>query len=221
MSANVTSITLPASTAVADGERLYIDIAQPATGGPYTLPTGTAGSPLTAGTGTTLVNSVPGGCPTIGTTVSSTAPSELFIALAYRAALTEYEILGCQTASPAATSVVEATLSASPSTYGASAVNTVIAGTVPVHAGHFTNLQIVTSLGGTCTTAPQFDVFDGTTNTGTALAATATTQTKGTATNQAETLTFAAGDNIGIYISTAGATCTSDQFTVTAQYAEP
>jgi hypothetical protein len=105
--------------------------------------------------------------------------------------------------------------------FGVNAINTVIAGTKAVQAGHFTNLNIIAALGGTCSTLPQFNVFDGTTNTGTALAATATTQTKGQATAQAQTLTFAAGDQIGIYISTAGGTCTLDQFTVTAQYSTP
>ena len=57
--------------------------------------------------------------------------------------------------------------------------------------------------------------------TGTAVTATSTTQTKGNATVQAQTLTFAAGDQIGIYISTAGATCTTDSFVVTAQYSTP
>jgi hypothetical protein len=51
--------------------------------------------------------------------------------------------------------------------------------------------------------------------------ATGSTQTKGTGTSTAQTLTFAAGDIIGIYISTAGATCTADLFTVTAQYSVP
>jgi hypothetical protein len=105
--------------------------------------------------------------------------------------------------------------------FGVSVINTVIAGTKAAQAGHFTNLNIITTLGGTCSTLPQFNVFDGTTNVGTALAATATTQTKGQATTQAQSLTFAAGDQIGIYISTAGGTCTTDQFTVTAQYSTP
>jgi hypothetical protein len=116
---------------------------------------------------------------------------------------------------------VDGTISAGPALFGSSAVNTVVAQTVAAYAGHFTNLVITSSLGGTCTTAPTFNVFDGTTNTGSAKLATATTQTKGTATSQTQTQTFAAGDLIGIYISTAGATCTTDTWAVSAEYSIP
>ena len=115
----------------------------------------------------------------------------------------------------------EGTISAGPGLFGASNINTVIAGTKAIYAGHFQNLQVITSLGGTCTTPPHFNVFDGTTNTGTNVTATATTLTKGNATVQAQTLTFGAGDQIGIYISTAGSTCTTDSFVVSAQYSTP
>ena len=121
----------------------------------------------------------------------------------------------------AAARSVQASLSTGPFTFGGSAVNTVIAQTIAAQAGHFTNLVITSSLGGSCTTAPTFNVFDGTSSTGTAKLATSTTQTKGTATSQTQTLTFAAGDLIGIYISSAGATCTTDTWTVSAQYSTP
>jgi fibronectin-binding autotransporter adhesin len=113
------------------------------------------------------------------------------------------------------------TLTSGVGTWGSSAINTVLASTVANVAGHFTNLQVVTALGGTCTTAPIFNVFDGTSNTGSTVTASASTQTKGTGTSTAQTQTFAAGDIIGIYISTAGATCTTDQFIVSAQYSIP
>jgi lysophospholipase L1-like esterase len=115
----------------------------------------------------------------------------------------------------------EGTISTGPALFGSSAINTVVAQTIAAYAGHFTNLVITSSLGGACTTSPTFNVFDGTTNTGTAKLATSTTQTKGTTTNQTQTLTFAAGDLIGIYISTAGATCTTDTWVVSAEYSEP
>ena len=115
----------------------------------------------------------------------------------------------------------QGTISTGPALFGSSAVNTVVAQTIAAYAGHFTNLVMTASLGGTCTTAPTFNVFDGTSNVGTAKIATSTTQTKGTSTNQTQTLTFAAGDLIGIYISTAGATCTTDTWVVSAQYSEP
>jgi hypothetical protein len=113
------------------------------------------------------------------------------------------------------------TLNAGPGLLGTNAVNTVISSTVANAAGHFTNLQVVTSLGGTCSTVPVFNVFDGTSNTGSTVSASASTQTKGNGTSTAQTLTFAVGDVIGIYISTAGATCTTDQFIVSAQYSIP
>ena len=113
------------------------------------------------------------------------------------------------------------TMSAGPGLLGTSALNTVIASTVANAAGHFTNLQVVTSLGGTCSTPPQFNVFDGTSNTGSTVTAGSSTQTKGTGTSTAQTQTFASGDVIGIYISTAGGTCTTDSFIVSAQYSIP
>jgi hypothetical protein len=125
---------------------------------------------------------------------------------------------GTMTETIAATS---GTLSSGVGLLGTLALNAVLASTVANVAGHFTNLQVVTSLGGTCTTPVQFNVFDGTSNTGSTVTASATTQTKGTGTSTAQTQTFAAGDVIGIYISTAGATCVADQFTVTAQYSIP
>jgi hypothetical protein len=121
---------------------------------------------------------------------------------------------GFQTAS-------QGTISTGPAIFGSSAVNTVVATTIAAQAGHFTNLAITSSLGGTCTTAPTFNVFDGTTNVGTAKIATSTTQTKGTTTNQTQTLTFAAGDVIGVYISVAGSVCTTDTWVVSAQYSTP
>ena len=116
---------------------------------------------------------------------------------------------------------VEGTISTGPALLGSSAINTVVAQTIAVAAGHFTNLVITSSLGGACTTPPTFNVFDGTTNIGTAKLATSTTQTKGTATSQTQSLTFAAGDLIGIYISVAGATCTTDTWVVSAEYSTP
>ena len=220
MSVNVTSLTLPASSAVADGEFITVTISQPSSGGPYTLPVGTAGSPLTPGTGTRLVNTVPGGCPSISTSISSTNPSQLIISLAYQASLTEYQVLSCSTTNPTQNSVVEATLNQS-GVFGAALVNTVIEGTSPHNSGHFVNLQIISSTGGTCTTPPIFNVFDGASNIGTPVTAPTGVQTKGNATNGAQTLAFSAGDNIGVYISSAGAGCTTDQFSVAAQYAEP
>jgi len=91
----------------------------------------------------------------------------------------------------------------------------------PTHAGHFSNLSI-NYAGGGCTTAPYFNVFDTASHVGTPIQAVggSSQQAYGTATNQPQTLTFAAGDNIGIIISTQGATCPGS-FTVTAHVVEP
>lgn len=83
--------------------------------------------------------------------------------------------------------------------------------------GHFvtltsTNLSLN---GGSCSTAPTFNVFDGSTN-GTAKIASASAQAQGTATTQAETLPFLAGDTIGLFVSTQGATCLAPTFAVSA-----
>lgn len=113
---------------------------------------------------------------------------------------------------------VQGTISTGPGLFGALSVDTVLATTVVAYAGHFTSITATTSLGGTCTTVPEFNVFVGTSDTGNAVSASATTQTKGTSTTQAETLPFSNGDQIGIYISTAGATCVANSFVVSAQY---
>lgn len=95
LATNVTSMTLPAASAVADGEIIHWFVQQSASGGPYTLPSGTIG-PLTAGLGTIVAAATGVTCPTIGTTQSASVPSELHIDLVYRAALTEWVVEACQ-----------------------------------------------------------------------------------------------------------------------------
>lgn len=219
LAANSTSITLPSSANVSDGQVFRFVLSQTASGGPFTLPTGTASSPLTAGSGTTLINTIPGGCPSLGTTVSGTAPSQLFIDVRYQGTFTEYQVFGCTTGSPTQTAVVEWTIDGS--ALGNVPVNTVLASDTVKNPGKFYNLEIVNQNGGTCTTAPTFNIFDGTTNIGTGIAGSTTQQTKGVATDQAETLPFNAGDRIGIYLSSAGATCTGTNFLATAHVGEP
>jgi hypothetical protein len=221
LTANVTSLPLPASTVVANGERINLMIMQAATGGPYTVAGGTvgSGSPLTAGAGTTIINVVPGGCPAIGTVVSSSAPSELLIQVQYVAALSQYQILSCQATNP--TGLVEFALTTQGSGAGYPPVNTVLASTVAMNSGHIVNLQVVNNTGGSCGTPPTYTVFDGTTNIGTGVAGSTTLQVRGVANNQVEGLAFNAGDNIGIYIAGAPASCINTAFTVSAQIAEP
>lgn len=102
---------------------------------------------------------------------------------------------------------------------GTTGANVVLGGTTPNQAGHFTNLQIISG-GGSCTTPPFFNVFDGTSGLGTPKQGIATYQSPGNASNQTQNLTFASGDNIGIFISTQGVTCTNF-FSINAQYSTP
>ena len=96
LAANVTSMTLPGSTAVADGEIIYWSVKQSASGGPWTLAAGTVG-PLTAGSGTTIAAADGVSCPKLGTTQSGSAPSELDIMLIYHAAISQWEMRSCNT----------------------------------------------------------------------------------------------------------------------------
>ncbi len=91
--------------------------------------------------------------------------------------------------------------------------------TVAANAGHFADLLIITDLnGGTCTTAPSYNVRDDTDGaTGTALAG-------GTAAGQmtqAESVVFSAGDRICLVRTANGTACTAPFFSVTAQVEEP
>lgn len=86
-------------------------------------------------------------------------------------------------------------------------------------AGHFTNLEIVNDLnGGSCTTAPTYNVRDNTASTtGTALAGSTTAG----AVAQAQTLVFAAGDVICLVRTVNGGTCTAPIFSVIGQVSYP
>lgn len=93
-----------------------------------------------------------------------------------------------------------------------------------LNAGHFTQLSCnnVTLAGGSCTTAPTVNIADNTSaGSATLLCSTTVQNTKGTTTTGAQTLTFAAGDVISVYVSTQGATCTAPIFSVNATISEP
>ena len=95
-----------------------------------------------------------------------------------------------------------------------------IAGGTAATPCHFTSLNCQNVSGGSCTTAPTVNIFDtsgATTTLGTAKACSTSQEgTIGTFTSQAQTLPMIAGDSYGIYISTQGGTCTTTDFTVTA-----
>jgi hypothetical protein len=99
-----------------------------------------------------------------------------------------------------------------------------LAAITPKNAGTITNITIVnqTLAAGSCTTAPTFNVFVGSSsNEGTAIIASASKQAAlGTVTSQAQTLSFGAGQVIGLYVSTQGATCLAPVFNVTVSYTE-
>lgn len=94
LSANVTTLALPAAASVTDHQILHYDIRQSASGGPFTLPAGTVG-PLTAGSGTIVTDGTGGGNCTIGSTQSATVPSEQHIQVVYYGPLTEWIVLAC------------------------------------------------------------------------------------------------------------------------------
>lgn len=86
-----TTITLPASTAMADGEVIYIKAIQPVSSS-YTVA-------LSAGSGTAIVYQVPGGaCPAVPTTGSGSQAEEIW-AIHYNANFStpQADVLGCET----------------------------------------------------------------------------------------------------------------------------
>lgn len=90
--------------------------------------------------------------------------------------------------------------------------------TTMVNAGSFTTLSCVTDFITACTTAPAFNVRNNT------AATTGTAKSCGTAAGQvtqAETLAFAAGDQICIVRTTNGGTCTLPSFAVAAHWKSP
>lgn len=115
----------------------------------------------------------------------------------------------------------EATLPGGVNFYGSYTVNTYLGGTKMTNAGAFTNLQVANiSPSTTCTTPPIFNVCDTTTSTcgSSPVQASTTGAVGGTLVEHDPVLTYAAGDDVQIKVSTAGATCTAPQIVVDAQY---
>lgn len=100
----------------------------------------------------------------------------------------------------------------------------VVFATKTLNAGHVMSLTCnnQTLNAGSCTTAPTVNFYDGASNIGTPLLCSNAAQgTRGTTTNSAQTQTFAAGDIIGLYISTQGGTCLAPTFSVDATLSYP
>jgi hypothetical protein len=96
----------------------------------------------------------------------------------------------------------------------------VIAQAVALNNGHFTNLSVTNLNGGSCATAPTFQVFDTASHTGVSQIGSTTQQAFGTSSNVGETLAITAGDTYGVYISNTGS-CTAPSFSVVATVEEP
>ena len=99
----------------------------------------------------------------------------------------------------------------------------VVAQAIAVNSMHFKSLIVTNADGGTCTTAPTFNIFDTGSNTGTAVTGSNTQQAFGTAsgTSGNESLAVAAGDLYGVYMSNQGSSCTGGVFSVYAVLTHP
>jgi hypothetical protein len=93
LSANCATVTLPASTAIADGEIINITVVQPSGSHSYTFPT-----TLTAGAGTQVEFEATGGCASMPAMPTGT-DNELLLGIHYNAntATPTYDIVNCAT----------------------------------------------------------------------------------------------------------------------------
>jgi hypothetical protein len=90
---------------------------------------------------------------------------------------------------------------------------------VALNAAQFTKLTVTNTVGQTCTTAPTFNVFSGT-STGTSLVGSTTQQAFGTASTASESLAVPAGVVYGVYMSNQGSSCTGAVYSVVATVEE-
>lgn len=234
-----TTISTPADSATAQNEIAVALFTQPSGSHNYTLTFGSDGA------GTT--HAFTSGCPALPTMPTGTSNS-LRIDFHYNKQTTVWAIVACvvnpSSAGPAVTVSTLAPVSgdgssgnpitaslpfslpAGTNVFGASGTFVTgqqIAGGVAAIPCHFTNLTCINTFhAATCTTAPTVNVFDGASNTGTAKQCDNTRDsTRGTFVTQAQTQTVAATDKYGIYISTQGGSCDTDQFFVSADLVCP
>lgn len=145
------------------------------------------------------------------------------------------------TLSPTPTATATATLSPTPTptpqaefqvgagnnNYGNSSsytTNEVVAYDNPINAGHIHDLTCRNVTGGSCTTASTFNVYvyhGGVQTNGTALTCSTSQEAIGTNSHQAESLSFVAGDEVGVFISQIGGTCNAPIFDVDMTITEP
>ena len=115
----------------------------------------------------------------------------------------------------------EFTLSAGTSNYGQYASGTLIASAKMTRAGHFENLEIA-NVSGSCAAGSVVNVHDLTAATsGTGVAGPTTGSAGGVFADQAQTLTWAAGDRIAIMVDTVGTAPCTGNFIVNATGATP
>src|SRR5271166_1078815 len=106
--------------------------------------------------------------------------------------------------------------------FGGSPLNQAVSVGIAGNNCHFINLTCTCTFAASCTTKPAINVFDGS-NVGTPVTCVNTTQSGHTTVgaSSTETLAIAAGDVYGIYISTAGASCTTSFFILSAEVVCP
>lgn len=117
-------------------------------------------------------------------------------------------------------SAVEFNLSSGATTVGALGAGPIVA-TIADNAGHFQTLVCTLNANASCTTKPIVNVYDTASHVGTTLTCPASASAQGSATLVTQSLAFTAGDEIGIIVSTPGATCATPIYTVSAQIREP
>jgi hypothetical protein len=206
-----TNVTLPASaTGCNDGQ--VIDAYFTQGSGSYTVA-------FTAGLGTSIAITVPGGSsPVMPAGSSNTALYQFKYDLAHT---TWNEFYAGQ--NPTLAAIYRATSVQGTLTWSGflgETTTSAIAPAVMPNAGHFTRLACVCTFTGTCTTIPEFNIKDVTASTiGTATSGLSTTV--GTVVSESETLAFSAGDEVAINTSSAGATCTAPQWFCSATYTQP
>jgi hypothetical protein len=113
-------------------------------------------------------------------------------------------------------------------TFGSTAASTIIAFFEPINAGHIASLAIANLSTSSCATAPTINVIDylagnsASSTPGTALAGPTTGGMSGTSiVKNSQSLTFAGGDTVLIFVQSAGSGCTGSTFAVSAELSTP
>ena len=212
------------------------------TGGGYALITGTGnvgignsapGALLDVGTQSTTEGliTLENGTGTTSVTIqgkqgaASTSIGTWTLTLPGKAAATDGQFLSGTAAGAASWNSVQGTMSWTAMIFsaGTQISTSALAPAKMTNAGHFTQLVCATTTGATCAsicTSPEFNVEDVTGST-TGTATSGLSSSIGTVVTAAQTLTFAAGDEVAIYVSTASTNYTVAAWHCTATYTQP